>query len=106
MNLERVARVLKRLCALSLVTMASIVHAQNYPSRPVRIVVGFPPGGPTDIVARLIAPSLSEQLSQPVVVENRPGAGGNIGVRAVVQAEPDGYTVMLVSAVNAVGALL
>src|SRR5262245_1560852 len=106
MNLERVARVLKRLCALSLVTMASIVHAQNYPSRPVRIVVGFPPGGPTDIVARLIGPSLSEQLSQPFVVENRPGAGGNIGARAVVQAQPDGYTLLLVSAANAISASL
>ncbi len=63
-----------------------VARAQAYPSRPVRIVVGFPPGGPNDIVARLIGRHLSERLHQPFVIENRPGAGSNIAVEAVVRA--------------------
>jgi tripartite-type tricarboxylate transporter receptor subunit TctC len=71
--------------------------ALDYPNHSVRIIVGFPPGGPTDIFARLIAQWLSDTLGQPFVVENRPGAGSTIGIQAVVSAPPDGYTLLLVS---------
>jgi tripartite-type tricarboxylate transporter receptor subunit TctC len=71
--------------------------ALDYPTRPVRIIVGFPPGGPTDIFARLIAEWLSNRLGQAFIVENRPGAGSTIGVAAVVSAPPDGYTLLLIS---------
>jgi tripartite-type tricarboxylate transporter receptor subunit TctC len=74
--------------------------ALDYPTRPVRFVVGFPPGGATDILARLIGQRLSERLGQQFVVDNRPGAGNNIGTEAVVNAEGDGYTVLLVNPAN------
>src|SRR5215510_6919609 len=66
----------------------------GFPSRPVKIVIGFPPGGGIDILARLMAPKMSERLGQPVVVENRPGANGLIAVQGVAQAEADGHTIM------------
>src|SRR6201997_5444913 len=74
--------------------------AADYPSRPVRFLVGYPPGGATDILARLIGQRLSEKLGQQFVVENKPGAGNNIGTEAVVNAEGDGYTVLLVNPAN------
>jgi tripartite-type tricarboxylate transporter receptor subunit TctC len=80
--------------------------AQAYPSRPVRIVVGLAPGGTNDIVARLMGQWLSERLGQQFVIENRPGAGGNIGTEAVVRAPADGYTLLAVTATNTVNATL
>ena len=78
--------------------------AQAYPKRSVRIIVGFPPGGGTDILARLIGQWLSERLNQAFVVENRPGAGANIATETVVRAPADGYTLLLVGGFNAVNA--
>src|SRR5437660_7508790 len=73
--------------------VARSAWAQGFPSRPVRIVIGFPPGGGIDIVARLIAPKMSERLGQPVIVDNRPGANGQIAGQMVAQSEPDGHTI-------------
>src|ERR1700759_1902616 len=80
--------------------------ALDYPTRPVRWVVGYPPGGATDIIARLIRQRLSEKLGQEFVIENKPGAGNNIATESVVNAEPDGYTVLLVNPANYVNASL
>lgn len=80
--------------------------ALDYPTRPVRFVVGYPPGGATDILARLIGQRLSEKLGQQFIVENKPGAGNNIGTESVINAEPDGYTVLLVNPANYINASL
>src|SRR5207247_1507104 len=81
--------------AAALPAAGRIVWAQAYPTRPVRIVVGFAAGGTTDIMARLIGQWLSERLGQPFVIENKPGAGSNIGTEAVVRAPADGYTLLV-----------
>jgi tripartite-type tricarboxylate transporter receptor subunit TctC len=78
--------------------------ALDYPNHPVRLVIGFPPGGPTDIYGRLIGQWLSQRLGQPFVIENRPGAGSTIGVSEVVHSAPDGYTLILVSTSAAISA--
>jgi tripartite-type tricarboxylate transporter receptor subunit TctC len=80
--------------------------AQGYPSRSTRLIVGFPPGGPGDISARLEGQWLAERLGKPFVVENRPGAGGNVGTEIVAHAPPDGYTLFLVNTANAINASL
>jgi tripartite-type tricarboxylate transporter receptor subunit TctC len=90
----------------ALASLAGITRAQSYPTRPVRILVGFVAGGNFDIVARLIGQWLSEQFHQPVIVENRPGASSNLATEAVVRAPADGYTLLLGGAVNAVNATL
>jgi tripartite-type tricarboxylate transporter receptor subunit TctC len=93
-------------CTAALPALSRIANAQIYPSRPVRLIVGFPAGYATDIVARLIAQSLSERLGQQVAVENRPGAATNIAAEEVVKADPDGYTLLAVTVTNAVNATL
>jgi tripartite-type tricarboxylate transporter receptor subunit TctC len=90
----------------ALPAMSHIASALDYPARPVRIIVGFAPGGAADIVARLVARQLSERLAQSFIVENRAGAGTNIGTEAVVRAPPDGYTLLLVTQTNAINATL
>ena len=86
--------------------VSRIARAQGYPSRTVRIISPFPAGQATDTVARLIGQSLSERIGEPVIIENRTGAGGNIGTEAVVRALPDGYTLLIASLSNAVNATL
>jgi tripartite-type tricarboxylate transporter receptor subunit TctC len=83
-----------------------VARAQAYPTRPVRIIVGFAPAGPGDIIARLIGQWLSERLGQQFVIDNRPGAGGNIGTEALVRAPADGYTLLLCGVFNAINATL
>jgi tripartite-type tricarboxylate transporter receptor subunit TctC len=92
--------------AAALPALSRLAEAQAYPTRPVRIIVGFAPGGATDIVARLIGQWLSERLGQQFVIENRPGASTNIATEAVVNAPADGHTLLLVSPSNAINATL
>src|SRR6478752_1087083 len=92
--------------AATLSAASRIARAQTYPSRPVRWIVGFAPGGGNDIVARLMGQWLSERTGQPFVIENRPGRGTNIATEAVVNAAPDGYTLLLAGLPNASNAAL
>jgi tripartite-type tricarboxylate transporter receptor subunit TctC len=93
--------------AFALPTVSRIAGAQgNYPARPLRMVIGYPPGGSADVTARLTGQWLAEKLGQPVVVENRPGAATNLATEAVVRAAPDGYTLLLVAPANAINATL
>ena len=90
----------------ALAALSPAAAAQTYPTRPVRLIVGFPAGGPNDILARLVSHWLSERLGQPFVVENRPGGSGNVATETVVRAPADGYTLLLVGPANAISASL
>src|SRR5213080_1188681 len=92
--------------AAALPTLSGFASAQTYPTRPVRLIVGFAAGGGADIVARLIGQWLSERLGQQFIIENRPGAAANIATEAVVRAAADGYTLLLVGPPNAINATL
>jgi tripartite-type tricarboxylate transporter receptor subunit TctC len=92
--------------AAALSAVSRIAWAQTYPTRPVRLIVPLAPGGATDIIARVIGQWLAERLGQPFIVENRPGAGTNLGTEAVVRAAPDGYTLLLAAPNNAINASL
>jgi len=106
MKLPRRKVLLLAACAAALPAAARSASAQAYPTRPVRIVVGFAAGGSTDIGARVIGQWLHERLGQPFVIENRPGAGTNIATEMVVRAPPDGYTLLMVGPSSAVNATL
>ncbi|CAG2131576.1 tripartite tricarboxylate transporter substrate binding protein [Cupriavidus numazuensis] len=93
-------------CLAVSATALSSALAQSFPNKPIRVVVPYPPGGPTDIVARVVGQKLSEKLGQPLVVENRPGAGGNIGAEAVAKAAPDGYTLLVATTAHAINMTL
>ena len=105
MNVRMLLLSLSLICA-GLAAATPNAAAQSYPSRPVRWIVGYPAGGSTDIVARLVGARLSERLGQQFVIENKPGAGNNIGTEQVVRAAPDGYTILLVNPANAINATL
>ncbi len=90
----------------ALPVLSDIAQAQAYPTRPVRLIIGYPPGGSADITARLMGQWLSERLGQPFIVESRPGASTNIATEAVGHAPPDGYTLLLVAPANAINASL
>ncbi|WP_424630795.1 Bug family tripartite tricarboxylate transporter substrate binding protein [Bradyrhizobium sp. SYSU BS000235] len=92
--------------AVAMPAVSRIARAEGYPTRPVRVIVGYPPGGTADITARLMGQWLSDRLGQPFVIENRPGGGTNIATEQVVHAEPDGYTLLLVAPANAINASL
>src|SRR5215475_9118738 len=92
--------------AAALPVVLSVARGQAYPTRPVRIVCGYPPGGVVDIYARLIAQWMSERMGQPFIVENKPGAGGTIAAETVVRAAPDGHTLLLATSADAWNATL
>src|SRR5437867_6820844 len=94
------------MAAATLPLTSHIARAQAYPTRPVRIIVGFGSGSAADILARLIGQWLSERLGQPFVIENRGGAGGNLGTEVVVRAPPDGYTLLLCASTDTINATL
>jgi tripartite-type tricarboxylate transporter receptor subunit TctC len=106
MNLARRAFLRLAAGAAALPLLRPIARAQSYPARPVRLLVGFPPGGGVDIVARLLGQWLSERLGQQFIIENRAGAAANIATEAVVRAPPDGYTLLLATPSNAINATL
>jgi tripartite-type tricarboxylate transporter receptor subunit TctC len=93
--------------AAAMPALSSVAHSDDYPSRPIRLVVGFPQGGPVDIAGRVSATWLSERLGQPVVVDNQPGeSGNNMATRSVARADPDGYTLLVCGPVNTINTTL
>src|SRR5262247_1977699 len=92
--------------AAAVPAVSRVASAQSYPARPVRLIIGYTPGGSADITARLMAQWLSERLGQQFIIESRPGAGTNLATEAVVNASPDGYTLLLVAPANAINASL
>jgi tripartite-type tricarboxylate transporter receptor subunit TctC len=92
--------------AAALPAVSNVASAESYPTRPIRLIIGYTPGGSADLTARLMGQWLSERLGQPFVIENRPGGGTNIATEAVVRAAPDGYTLLLVAPANAINATL
>ena len=95
-----------RFILLLLFAAASCTWAQEFPSRPIRLVVPFPAGGGTDVVARTVAPKMAEILGQPIVIDNRAGAGGNVGAELVAKSPADGYTILLAASTMAINATL
>jgi tripartite-type tricarboxylate transporter receptor subunit TctC len=87
--------------AVALPAVSRVASAQSYPTRPVRIIVGYPPGGVSDIFARLVGQRLSDLLGQSFIIENRPGAGGTLAVDSVVRSSPDGYILLLTASNDA-----
>jgi len=100
--MSRFTNTVRGVLAVATALLPALATAQAYPTKPVRMVLPFPPGGPTDIVGRALGQKLSEQMGQQVVAENRPGAGGNIGLEMTAKAPPDGYTMVLSSSVVAI----
>src|SRR5688572_2163221 len=94
-------KLIHALIASTVVLSPAAVLAQAFPTKPVRLILPFPPGGPTDLLGRTIAQKLSEQMGQQVVPENRPGAGGNVGLEVAAKSPPDGYSLVLTSSVIA-----
>jgi tripartite-type tricarboxylate transporter receptor subunit TctC len=105
-RLETAVPRLPRFVALASLALAGAAFAADYPTRPVKFVVPYPPAGTTDVLARIVAQWLTEKMGQPFVVENRPGAGNNLGVEYVVSSPPDGYTLLLVNPANGINATL
>ena len=103
--MKRVVRSLALSLVCSLASVAA-AHAADYPTKPVKWIVPYPPGGTTDVLARVVAQWLSDKLGQPFVVENRPGGGNNIGTEMALRAAPDGYTMLLVNPANGINATL
>jgi tripartite-type tricarboxylate transporter receptor subunit TctC len=90
----------------ALSALGQAAQADSWPSRPVKIIVPYPPGGPTDVTARIVAERLSEHFKQRFLIDNRPGAGGNLGMETAAQARPDGYTLAVVTTAHAINMTL
>src|SRR5438132_784644 len=103
---EEAVAVLKQYLFAVALALAGSALAQSFPSKPIRVIVPFPPGGGTDIVARTVTPKMAEILGQPFIIENRAGAGGNIGTEAVAKSPADGYTLLVASASTAINTTL
>jgi tripartite-type tricarboxylate transporter receptor subunit TctC len=105
-SVRPMACLVRSVAGLALALVCAAAMSQSYPARPIRLIVPFPPGGGTDTMARVVAPKLSELLGQQIVAENRGGAGANIGAEVAAKSPPDGYTLMLATITNAIGASL